>query len=84
MNLYLRLDHVNSTHIKETLFFNGANVGNLTFTHGEYQAFGAALLLGSKQMKDDLIIIIDPIGHDSDGNFIMPSNNEVKNGIQNT
>ncbi len=72
MKLHLRLDHVDSTHIRETLFFNGANCGELTMSHAEYQAFGAALLLGAAQMQGHLEIINDPIGNDDDGNFAMP------------
>lgn len=72
MKLHLRLDHVDGTHIRETLFFDGANVGSLMMRHGEYQAFGAALLLGAKQMHGHLEIEIDLIANDEDGNFIMP------------
>ncbi len=79
MRIHLRLDHVDNSHIRETLFFDGANAGSLTMDHGQYQVFGAALLLGAKQMHGDLKIEIDPIAHDKDGNFIMPpssSNND--------
>jgi hypothetical protein len=72
MKLHLRLDHVNSSHIHETLFFNGINIGTLIMTHGEYQSFSTALLLGAAQMKDNLILEIDPISHDRKGNFIIP------------
>jgi hypothetical protein len=72
MKLHLRLDHVNSSHIHQTVFFNGANCGTLNLRHGEYQILGAALLLGSEQMKDHLKLEIDPISHNSDGEFTMP------------
>lgn len=72
MKLHLRLDHVDGTHIRETLFFDGASCGELTMRHAEYQAFGAALLLGAKQMHGWLEIEVDPIANDEDGNFMMP------------
>ena len=71
--LHLRLDSVNHVHIRETLFFNGANCGQLCFNHGEYQIFGAALLLGAEQTRGNLEVTTDKIAHDENGEFCMPT-----------
>ena len=74
MRLHLRLDRVTPTHIYETVFFDGANCGQLVLRHGEYQLLGACILLGADRMRKDLLIEIDKIGHDKHGNFEMPLN----------
>ena len=77
MRLHLRLDHVTPVHIIQTVFVDGANCGTLTLDVGQYQTFGAALLLGAAQMRGHLIVEIDPISHDAEGNFAMPKPNDT-------
>lgn len=79
--IYLRLDKVTPEHITQTIFFNGANAGKLTLRHGEYQIFGAALLLAAGKMKPHLELSYDDIEHDSEGNFNMPEKRVVINDI---
>ena len=74
MRLRLRLDSITPKHIVQTLFIDGRNCGTIVLDHGEYQLFGAALLLGAQQMKGHLVVEIDPVDHDSDGHFAMPRN----------
>jgi hypothetical protein len=44
----LRVESINSRHVKATLFMDGVNNGSLTFDIGEYQLFSTLLLMGSK------------------------------------
>lgn len=69
MRLHLRLDAVSNTHITESVFVDGALAGTLCFRHGEYQLFGAALLMGANQTHGDLVVEMDPITFDEKGNF---------------
>jgi len=70
--LHLRLDAVTPVHITQSVFFDGAHCGTLTLDHGQYQLFGAALLLGAECMQGRLTVETDRISHDREGNFKMP------------
>ena len=74
--IHLRLDRVTPMHITESIFMDGRFCGQLTFDHGEYQLFGAALLLGSERMQGNLTVEVDPIAHDAEGNFASSHENE--------
>lgn len=77
MNLHLRLDCVKG-HITQTMFLDGANAGKLVMAPGEYQVFGAALLLAAKHMPAHLTVKIDPIGWTADGRFTMPDSQDCE------
>ena len=72
MKIHLRLDSVSPEHIRQTMFCDGANCGEICLRHGEYQLFGCALSMGAGQMRGYLEVVIDPIGHDDEGEFAMP------------
>lgn len=80
MRLHLRLDSVTPEHIRQTVFFEGANCGTLCMRHGEYQLFGVALKMGADRMQGHLIIEIDDIGYDDRGEFAMPSREQEEQG----
>jgi hypothetical protein len=54
MKLNLRVDEVAGDHVRCTLFMNRANCGDLCFRVGEYQLFGAALLMGADRTQGQL------------------------------
>ena len=54
MKLNLRVDAVGGEHVHCTLFMNGGNCGTLCFRVGEYQLFGAALLMGADKTQGQL------------------------------
>jgi hypothetical protein len=78
VRLHLRLDAVTPAHIRQTVFVDGANCGMLTLDHRQYQILAAALLVGAEVMPERwaslrLDVEIDPISHDAQGNFVMPT-----------
>ena len=79
MKLHLRLDDITSEHVRETLFIDGRNAGSLCLSIGEYQWFGAALLLGAERTKGNFEVTFDKPAWDSDGHFCMPSRNNNEN-----
>jgi hypothetical protein len=54
-----RVDRVEGDHVHCTLFMNGASCGNLCFRVGEYQVFGAALLMGAEASGNHLAVYSD-------------------------
>ena len=65
MRMKLRIDSINPRHVHLPVFSDKSNrnngtfalLGNLVMTIGEYQLFGAALGLGSRQTKGDFILM---------------------------
>lgn len=55
----LRVDSINDRHVHATLFMNGANLGKLVFTIGEYQIFSSVLLMGTKATSGHIKDISD-------------------------
>jgi len=55
----LHVTFVGGEHVRCSLFMNGALCGRLTFRIGEYQIFGAALLMGSRLTKGHLEDVSD-------------------------
>lgn len=60
----LRAKRLHGDIVEDTIFVGEKghtlqNVGNLTFHLGEWQLFGAALMMGAKQTGGDLEVIPD-------------------------
>lgn len=73
--IHLRLDQVTSAHIHQTVVMDGRPCGALVLDHGEYQIFGAMLCLGADIVNrgaQRVVVEVDPIGRDADGDFAMP------------
>lgn len=65
MRMKLRIDSINPRHVHVSVFSDESVTNNGVFTHlgklvmtiGEYQLFGAALGLGSRQTQGDFILM---------------------------
>lgn len=63
---HLRFDSQSGSHVRATLFANGANCGQLCLRYGEWQILSATLLLGATRTNGHVVIEIDNMPQGTD------------------